>query len=532
MQIVHGASKWTRRSRLDRLIATAICALSIAMLADCGTAFEAAGPTNGLDASAHGASDTGVGDGEADATNIILPPLGLEAGTPSCDTTKEPKDAKCLVSEAYGVFVSPNGSAAGDGTRAAPLRSIDAAITLANSQDAGAPKAVYICAGTYDETISIDATRDGTRIFAGFSCSDWSYPGTRAVVAPTAAGVPLTLMGLTSALFADIEIDAQSGPQTPPATASAPGASSIAVVANGATGVEFRRAKLVAGNGQPGANGVLLPYAFPGPVALRGNAADGGAGGPANSYACPGSAVTTGGKGGDFPNGSGDKGLPALGGGSGSSSDDCVNDGASGSIGAPAGNAPNAGGALTFGAFAGATWQPAGGLRGSPGGPGQGGGGGGGGNASFPGGGGGGGAGGCGGAGGGGGGGGGASVPVVCISSSITFTGVTLVSAVAGGGGAGLAGQAGQAAGGNGGIPDPNGGCSGGRGGAGGAGGAGGGGAGGVSAGILYKGGAPTVDMATTSMFVQGTAGSKGDGGVPGTNDGIDGPSGLQVLAQ
>jgi hypothetical protein len=38
--------------------------------------------------------------------------------------------------------------------------------------------------------------------------------------------------------------------------------------------------------------------------------------------------------------------------------------------------------------------------------------------------------------------------------------------------------------------------------------------------------------MATTLMFVKGTAGSKGDGGVPGTNDGLDGPSGLQVLAQ
>jgi hypothetical protein len=53
-----------------------------------------------------------------------------------------------------------------------------------------------------------------------------------------------------------------------------------------------------------------------------------------------------------------------------------------------------------------------------------------------------------------------------------------------------------------------------------------------VSAGILYKGTAPTLDSATTSKFVQGLAGKKGTGGVPGTNDGIDGPTGVQVLGQ
>jgi hypothetical protein len=40
------------------------------------------------------------------------------------------------------------------------------------------------------------------------------------------------------------------------------------------------------------------------------------------------------------------------------------------------------------------------------------------------------------------------------------------------------------------------------------------------------------MDSATTSNFVQGQAGLKGAGGVPGTNDGINGPTGIQVLAQ
>jgi hypothetical protein len=52
-----------------------------------------------------------------------------------------------------------------------------------------------------------------------------------------------------------------------------------------------------------------------------------------------------------------------------------------------------------------------------------------------------------------------------------------------------------------------------------------------VSAGVLYKGNAPTIDSASTSRFVQGQMGTKGTGGVPGTNDGSNGLVGIQVAA-
>ena len=52
-----------------------------------------------------------------------------------------------------------------------------------------------------------------------------------------------------------------------------------------------------------------------------------------------------------------------------------------------------------------------------------------------------------------------------------------------------------------------------------------------MSAGILYKGTAPTIDTATTAKFVQGQIGTKGNGGVPGNNDGVAGLSGIQVAA-
>ncbi len=500
---------------------------SFGTCADNATCPSDAGPIDGTtaaDVNSDARSPTPDGEPAGGDDGPVTKVDGGEGGPGTCVTGDEPKDEPCLLDALYGVFVSPNGTANGLGTKMSPLKSIDAAITMAVPEGGVTRKNVYVCAGTYDEMITITAARDKVRVYGGFRCADWFYTGVLPTLAPTVAGVPLTLTGVTSALFADLEIDAQSAPSTPPATGSASGASSIAVVANGATGVEFRRSKIVAGNGQPGADGVLVPYTFPSATDLRGNAADGGAGGPAKPYSCPGGLTTTGGKGGDSPTGSGDNGLPALGGGAGSTTTQCASQ-VAGGIGASPPPAQNGNGA-GIGSFAGGGWMPGTGSPGTGGAPGQGGGGGG---ALSPGGGGGGGAGGCGGAGGAAGGGGGASVAVLSIGSEITFTNIAIVSGVAGNGGAGVAGQPGESQVGNGGVQDPAGGCPGGRGGTGGAGGAGGGGAGGVSAGILYKGTAPTVDSASTSKFVQGASGMKGAGGVPGTNDGIDGPTGIQV---
>ncbi len=512
---------------LAAALATGCGETSFGTCADNATCPSDAGPvdgTTGADVNSDVRTPTPDGEPAGGDDGPVTKVDGGEGG-PTCNTSAEPKDALCLLDALYGVFVSPNGTANGLGTKASPLKSIDAAITMAVPEGGVTRKNVYVCAGTYDEMITITAARDKVRVYGGFKCEDWSYTGVLPTLAPSTAGVPLTLTGVTSALFADLEIDAQSAPSTPPATGSTSGASSIAVVANGAMGVEFRRSKIVAGNGQPGADGVLTPYTFPSAADLRGNAADGGAGGPAKLYTCPGGLTTTGGKGGDSPAGSGDNGLPALNGGVGGTSAQCVG-GTNGSAGAAPASAQNGNGATAVGAFASGVWTPSGGTPGAGGAPGQGGGGGG---AVSPGGGGSGGAGGCGGAGGAGGGGGGASVAILSVGSGLTFTNVATVSAIAGNGGGGVAGQPGESQVGNGGIQDPAGGRPGGRGGTGGAGGAGGGGAGGVSAGILYKGTAPTVDSATTSKFVQGAGGMKGAGGVPGTNDGIDGPTGIQV---
>ncbi len=127
-----------------------------------------------------------------------------EAGPGACNTTLEPKDEACLVDATYGVFVSPKGTASGAGTQESPLNSIDAGISLAVMQGGATPKSVYVCAGTYDETIAIAAARDKVKVYGGFACSDWSYTGVMPVLAPSTQGPALTLTGLTSALFVDL----------------------------------------------------------------------------------------------------------------------------------------------------------------------------------------------------------------------------------------------------------------------------------------------------------------------------------------
>ena len=53
------------------------------------------------------------------------------AGGGTCDPAASPEDDACVVDEQYAVFVSPTGSATGDGSRAAPFDSLGAAFTEA-----------------------------------------------------------------------------------------------------------------------------------------------------------------------------------------------------------------------------------------------------------------------------------------------------------------------------------------------------------------------------------------------------------------
>jgi hypothetical protein len=457
----------------------------------------------------------------------------VEADTFTCDPNQAPKDADCIISDAYGVFVASPSSVeggiggsddAGTGSMALPFATIGRALLNLNGKSR-----VYICAGVYSEAVSIDGAREAS-LYGGLTCTGtangfaWQYSGAVAEVRPAVADHPaLTISSVSSPLtIADMGFEA---PATTSQTPSGAGVSSIAAWVSSST-VSFARVVLTAGDAARGADGTTemnydpsVPVA-PAPV----NSTDGLA------QACPPGAVsppadsTAGGQGslggpigssgGAYPPAMGTAPRDGLGGLSGT-----TDYAAPGDDGAD-GHARSSGiAAAALGTLATAAWLPAAGGDGAPGTPGQGGGGGGSlrinptsmsfyfGGA--------GGTGGCGGGGGTGGKGGGASVALFSIESTVTLTTSQLASNQAGDGGNGGAGAPGQAGSAGHMVPYSGNGGMGGNG-AGGSGGAGG--TGGLSAGIAYQGSEPVSDATTIISLGHGAgAGAAGMGGVGGT---------------
>lgn len=413
-----------------------------------------------------------------------------------CDANKPREEGGCRVTDADGVFVSTSGDDGTQGTQAAPVRSLSAAIALAKSGRGN----IYVCAGTYDDQATIAGASDGVALHGGFTCDGgtWKHTGAQTTFKPTKTGPVIRVDG-SPVVIEDLEIVAHDGVM--------PGDSSIALFVADSPGVTLRRSKITAGkgtNGMPGSTDMTsLGTAASGNDAMNG-------GGDTRSCQC-GNLTTTGGNGGDgmrmptagtpmimnAPPSAGAPGLPPTTG----CNESAGHDGAPGLAGTDGADA------MQLGVLSKMGWAPASGGAGQAGGIGQGGGGAYGNTGTW---GGGGGCGGCGGKGGGGGGGGGGSIAIASVSTSLRLVQTIVTSDRGGDGGAGGAGQAGQA-GGAGGLgrastAGPGSWCSGGKGGSGGSGGRGGGGAGGVSYGIAHLGVAPEIDGA--SMITVGPAGA------------------------
>lgn len=498
------------------------CQVDAGLATDAGVASDASEPDS--DAGSPGDGN----DGGADDASLTVDAAVDAAG---CDLNGSPRDEPCLLDERIAVFVSTTGDdATGDGTMAAPKRTLGAALQAARERDV---VHVIVCGGTYEEPVRIEA---GVRVHGGFACSGgWRHVGLVTSFEPTDAEIALRVDDVADpVVFEDVAFVARDG--------AAAGESSVAAVVSGSDDVLLRDVDLTAGRGQDGADGrpsgtTVGDFTFPQTSAcadpalqcLEGLAAVGISGGAERVYTCPGGDSTTGGLGGDDGAAGaepGSDGLPSLGLGAGGAggAGSCASgeDGAGGEDGAPGSGASVLGAPVDVAAGTSAVaWQPMAGDSGEHGRVGQGGGGGG--ARASSGGGGGGGAGGCGGAGGTGGGGGGASIALLVVGSGVTVDGGHLVTSDGGNGGKGATGQPGMRAGGLGGS---GGSCNGGTGGPGGDGGAGGGGAGGISVGIVHQGPTPAVSAGTT--FEHGREGSGGDGGDAGatTDDGIAGVSG------
>jgi hypothetical protein len=490
---------------------------------------------DGGDASA--VRDVGVVDADGATVrdagpDVVPPPPDAAPDVVPCDPTVSPAVDTCVVDERYGVFVTPTGNDMAAGSRAAPLRTLAAALSRASTLHL--PR-IYACDGgaSFAETLRIDANVSDISLFGGFSCPNlqWSFSAThRAVIAPNTGSALIIRQPGGTVLMEDFDLEAPD--------AAAVGASSIAAIVDRATTrVVFRRVRVVAGraaDGAPGAvgtvgeDGAMTGDAQDGLDAVCGGAPQMQAGGrwPVSS-----SCGSLGGAGGGSTRVDGSRGDPGM------PQDNVAPPGVdnSGSAGSPgvSGNPGSAGIAgdpgdiaTSVGTFTNTGFTPA--PRAGAGGdghPGQGGGGGGASNSNVGGcvgaSGGAGGMGGCGGQGGTGGTGGGASIAVlVWMTSDILFDACELVSGEGGAGGRGANGAAGGS-----GQPGGIGGAgtstvrragAGGQGGDGGPGGPGAGGNGGPSYALAFSG--PVPNRTPTTTFMAGGGGPGGAGGTTNAN--------------
>ena len=188
-------------------------------------------------------------DSRRDMGNPDTPVIDAASEADACDpgTARSPVESTCLISEKYGVFVSPLGNdTTGAGTRSAPYKTVAKGLQSAK----GNVMRVYACDdGTaYPDALTIDATLDGMSLYGGFECTGWTYAITRRARVRPVAGVALVVKGLTTGLTVeDFEFNAAD---------AALGASSIGAVVDTAVNVVLRGVKVTAGKGGGGVDGV------------------------------------------------------------------------------------------------------------------------------------------------------------------------------------------------------------------------------------------------------------------------------------
>ena len=452
-----------------------------------------------------------------------------------------------------GVFASASAAPGGDGSKTAPLNTLQAAVNLA----ATTGKPVYACAEEFDEGLQIPS---GVTVYGGLDCAaGWAWKtGRRTLVnAPasaTAGGATEVAVrleaGTAKTVLQDLDVTAPTG--------KLPGVSSVAVLVED-TAAELTRGTLTAGDGVDGAKGTELAT-DPGLDGLDGDTGFNICGapatnpGPAGPIKACGAQPSQGGAGGDGgpPNGAsagdGQAGTPpesgasgaGLGGAGQSTSCQPGVKGADGAAGV-SGKGASGKGDVSASGYGGVA-----GHDGTAGRPGQGGGGGGGAKGKLqvvcsglqtmdrPGATGGtGGTGGCGGARGGGGRAGGSSIALLSLAThALTLTEIALAVGDGGNGGDGGGGQTGgsNGSGANGGqgANGASAGCTGGDGGLGGAGGPGGGGIGGHAIGVAFKGTAPA---GLPVVSYKGMKATPGLGGGPGAGSMVAAGTGADGLA-
>lgn len=489
------------------------------------------GSENGGSGGTGGTSGGAAGTGGSGGTAGVGGTAGTGGSGGGCSGGSTPSEDSCVVTEEFGIFVSPNGDdTTADGTREAPYATLEAGLVAS----VAAGKRLYACssAGEYlpdGDLLVIDDALSGAQLYGGLDCDTWAYDGTK----------PTTVQGTGSALFVnrvkgglyveDFRFEAEGY--------SSGGGSAIAALVLESVGVAFKRVQFIAANGATGDAGADGAAGDPAPIPTGEQAGQAGVcvnPGKRNGGRWPAASAcgSVGGTGGDadflFGPTAGLAGMPSgnMNGGAIGSEGTIGRDGVDGLVGEAGGR-----GHFNTDGFSGVAAG-----AGASGGVGQGGGGGGAGanTAACVGGAGGvGGMGACGGLPGGGGGGGGASVGLLVWQSGVTTTECAFETGDGGAGGrGGHGGDGGTGSSGADGGAGASGSGKGGRGGQGGDGGPGGSGAGGTggpSYGLVYAGDRPLETNSCT--FKIGVGGAGGPGGSIGGFGSNPAPNGLDGLS-
>jgi hypothetical protein len=196
-------------------------------------------------------------------------PVGEPALPPGAPPPISGPPAADEVTEAFGVFVAPAGSDGNPGTRVSPFATLTAAIEAAAPQ----AKRVYVCAGSYVESVDI---ANAVSVIGGYDCADataWKRTaGVRSrILAPTSPALRAQNIESTTR-FEGFEVKA------PDATTL--GSSSIGLRATNAGKLTLADVLLAAGKGADGA-----PGATPDAPAEGGGGSPGAAG--QNNYGTP-----------------------------------------------------------------------------------------------------------------------------------------------------------------------------------------------------------------------------------------------------
>lgn len=168
------------------------------------------------------------------------------AGGPAADGPKAPvvdgTPNASEITEDFGVFVAPSGRDSASGERTSPLATIQAGIDRGKKVG----KRVYVCAGTYPESLTL---ADSIAVIGGFSCEgSWKPSGVPSrVQSPTSPAVRAKDIVSTTRLEG-LDIVAPN--------AAEPSASSIGLLADHAPGLVLASSSITAGNGAAGVAGV------------------------------------------------------------------------------------------------------------------------------------------------------------------------------------------------------------------------------------------------------------------------------------